>query len=97
MASAYIETPRPTQRALQLVETYGAVWIHEPARFDEIPKDQSLICVIENVHFDAAGVVLTAEDFREYKYDNSGRPRTWLTLPKATVRPLIPLAYRDWL
>jgi len=87
----------PTGKAATLVGLHGATRITEPFLFTEVPEGQRLICVIENAFFDAAAVVTTAEEFRICKYDDGGRPRTWLLMDRATVLGMVTDWERAWL
>lgn len=89
----YIETPFSTLKARQLAELHGAERVLEPATFTDIPPGKTLVCVVENFTFDAVGVCLTAADFRAFKYDGSGRPRTWMLIDAAIVRTLVSPIY----
>lgn len=68
----------------------GAVRATEPETFEAIPAGQTLICVIENPAFEAAGVVYCPAELRRFKYDESTRPKTWLLLSTPTVKQLLP-------
>lgn len=87
----YIETPAgPTNKAVQLEMLYGA----QPARPELPPEGQTLICVVSNGLFDAAGIVYDQRELDDFSDPDDRRPKVWLTLPTATVLELNPQAAR---
>lgn len=65
--------------------------------FNAVDPDKAVICVVENPMFDAAGVVVTEQDFKDFsdcRYDP--RPRTWLLMDKETVFQLNPQARKAY-
>lgn len=93
----YLQTPEPLGKAFQLAQLHGAEAISEPERFSIIPADKVLVCVIENPGFDAAAVAYCEEEYHRFKYDESGRPRTWLLMDRALVKQLAPDLYKPYL
>lgn len=90
----YLETPAPTQKAVQLAQLYEATPVPEPLTLTAVPPGQVLICVVENPTFDAAAVCYDAEEFRSLKYDGTFRLRTWLLMDRDVVRTLVSARYR---
>ena len=71
----YIEVPENLNKARQLEEIYGAHLLAAcPRSYDDIPKDIALICVVNNVAFEAAGYCYSPEEFAAFKsHDGRGR------------------------
>lgn len=44
----YIEVPKATNKAQQIITLYNAERVTRPNSFSEIPNDKALICVIQN-------------------------------------------------
>lgn len=84
----YVETPLPTGKARQIIDLYGGV----PA-LPELPdpdSGQTLICVVQNGPFDAAGIIYDQNELNDFSDPDDYRARTWLTLPTETVIELCP-------
>lgn len=77
----YIEVPRNKQKATQLVEMYGAEVIPEPEEYWMHDPNQSLICVVNNGLFEAAGLCFDEQEFNAFKFPD-GRPRIWLLMDR---------------
>ena len=82
----YLETPGLRRdKAQALLREMGGVQVTVPPRLDEVPGDSLLVCVVNNGNWDAALVVADDFDHRRTTLDRSGRPLTWLLLPRAAV------------
>lgn len=72
-----------------LVTRYGAQEIdrEDLPLFASIPEDKVLVCVVENVLFDAAAVMYSQYEYDEWLYEsmNDLRPKPWLMMSKAEV------------
>lgn len=87
----YIEVPRATDKAQQIVDIYGAVRITsaEAKNIVTDPSSESgVVCVIENGSFDAAAYVYSLNEYAEFSHPDDYRPRTWLKLPKELAQRL---------
>lgn len=84
----YIEVPHPRNKARQLVDLYDAK-IELGPFFDETGKRIG-ICVVENGPFDAAAIAFSKREMQEFADDDTGRPITWLSLPREIVIKLNP-------
>lgn len=57
-----------------------------PIKFDDIPHDKILVCLVDNGPFRAAGLIedqLDFDDFTESKIDT--RPKKWFYISKDAV------------
>ena len=84
----YIQTPDVNYKAMFLVQKHGATLIDRPPQFDRIPTDKSLICVVDNVLFEAAGYVYNAREYDAFSDPGDGRRKTWLYLDRQLARQL---------
>jgi hypothetical protein len=85
----YIETPQDKHKAQQLHELYHAELVLSPETFDFNGPD-ALICVVENVGFDAAAIAYDAKERDDFLDPNDDRPKVWLKMPKTRVHLLNP-------
>lgn len=90
----YIETGNAKGKLADMVVLHGAVGVPEPDRFEDVPGDKSLLCVVENAWFDAVAVCYDRAEFLGFKFDGTSRKRTWLLLDKARTRSLVSTVYR---
>lgn len=86
----YIEVPFATEKAMQLKRDYGAQVILRPKLLTEVPKGKTLICVVENGMFDAAGIIFSQSELEAFSETRTGRPRTWLLMDTEEVVKLKP-------
>lgn len=84
----YIETPSRYDKAYQLQALHGAT-IHTGS-FEDVPAGRTLVCVVQNGLFDAAGIVYDEDEYQAFNYYPDPRPKTWLTLPTEKVLELNP-------
>ena len=78
----YIQTEFFTDKASQIVDTYGAVKLDgPPATFEDIPEWAALVCVVQNGPFDAAALVYDEKELWDFTLPD-GRPRTWLLMDR---------------
>ena len=61
----YIETPKPLDKAEQLISLHGATWALPYDEYKDIPRGKALIAVVQNGSFDAA---LFLHDKQEFDY-----------------------------
>ncbi len=57
----------------------GATVIGCPVNFSDVPNGKSLICVVNNYIFEAAGHAYSEREFEAFA-EPDGRPRTWLLM-----------------
>ena len=98
----YLEVPERNNKRAQLIKLHGAEDIGlPPASLARVPKGKTLICVVENGPFDAAGIAYSDEELKEFKVLD-GRPRTWLLMDTEEVVKMKPnlaeylRGERDW-
>jgi hypothetical protein len=77
----YLETPRPREKAAQLVKIHNAriVTCEQAEAFIEDGK-KAVICVVQNPAFDAAAFCHSSEEFKHMNYAGDKRPKTWLVI-----------------
>ena len=63
-----------------LIKAKGAVKLAEPTIWSE-----GIVCVIENAFFDGAAYIYSQSELDEFKFDESGRKKTWLLVSNADV------------
>lgn len=88
----YLQTPEMLDKALQLQEMYGA-WPCDPEW--PPPEGKTLICVVENPAYDAAGIIYDKGEFYSF-LEPDIRPRTWLLMDTTKVRALNQ-QYNTWI
>jgi hypothetical protein len=75
----YIEVPHNHDKAEQIVELHGGEIIRCPESFADVPTGKALICVVDNLRFEAAGFCFDSQEFSEFsRYD--GRPKKWVLI-----------------
>lgn len=84
----YIQVPKNTHKAEQIVDLYNAEIIPPPQSWSEIPKHHGLVCVVENSLFDAAAYCYSEEQFLKMTRIEDGRPKTWLLMDKLLAEDL---------
>jgi hypothetical protein len=88
----YIQTPMRLQKVGYLKNHYGAVEIPRPncsSLVVIVPEGQGLVCVIENVMFDAAGYIYDDNELRRaLPTATDKRKRTWLVFNKEKIEYL---------
>jgi hypothetical protein len=83
----YIQGPA-TSKAPFIVSEYDGKIIPQPERFEDVPADKALICVVDNVLFDAAGYCFSAREFEAFTRSDDVRPKKWLIMDKAKAEKL---------
>jgi hypothetical protein len=92
----YVQVPANKAKAHQLVESGGHI-IAQPESLDKFYEDSSgyaLICVVENVMFDAAAVVYNENEYLACAGiggPGDPRPKTWLAMPREFVVSQLPM------
>jgi hypothetical protein len=83
----YSEGPA-TSKAPFIVSEYDGEIIPQPERFEDIPADKALICVVDNVFFEAAGYCFSAREFEAITGADDIRPKKWLIMDKSKAEKL---------
>jgi hypothetical protein len=83
----YIQTESEKAKANQLVATRGATMLLSAPKWEDIPPDKALICVVDNGPFEAAGLVYSKNELEDFSETRTSRRRWWLYMDK-------PLAYK---
>lgn len=86
----YIETPENHNKAFQLVDLYGASITVCPASIADIPEGKTLICVVKNSAFDAAGIIYNEKELHVCSNPTDLRPKFWLLMDTEKVIKLCP-------
>ena len=76
------------EKAEGLVSDCGAERVQQPPDFDNIPEDKSLICVVNNGPFEAAGLIFSPDELNEFNRFDDIRPKTWLLMDKKLAHEL---------
>ena len=84
----YIDTGGIHNKANIIAERYEAQIIPQPEHFEDIPADRALICVVDNVIFEAAAYCYSAEEFEVFSDPSDDRPKEWLVMDKAQAEGL---------
>ena len=72
----YIQMPKNTDKAQQLVDLHDAAILTKCPTFEEIPKGKALICVVDNGPFEAAALCHSAEEFAVFSAPDDVGPNT---------------------
>jgi hypothetical protein len=78
------QIPGPTNGKVQyLVDMYQAMVLDGPPRdFDDIPKHQAIICVIDTLQYEVASYAFSRQEFSLLDDHSDFRKRTWLLMDK---------------
>jgi hypothetical protein len=88
----YIQAPLNLGKAEWISSEYGeAQLIPQPEKFSDIPEEKFLICVVNNGPFEAAAVIYSEQEFREFTADSTdNRPKKFLLLSREMTFKLVP-------
>lgn len=86
----YIETPLPTMKAMHLEIHHKGVRINRPKTLKEIPKGHILVCVVDNLSYEAAALVYDERLLKSYGDPSDYRRKTWLVIPTKEAMKLNP-------
>lgn len=89
----YIEVPVSFDKAKQIKEIYGAKEV-SPAPPSTL--DGTLVCVVSNPFFDAAGICYDDREFQVFTDPDDTRPKKWLVMDTELARGACP-KYAAWL
>jgi len=74
----YLQGPI-TGKVEHLKLKYGAIGIKEPDELFSVESNEAIICVVENLHFEAAAFAFSQDELEVFK-EPCGRNKTWLTM-----------------
>lgn len=85
----YIETGEAKGKAGAIIKEYNAVEIHAPPHdLSNIPPGKALICVAEQLYFDAAAYVYDAGELKEFTRPDDPRYKRWLLIDATKAQEL---------
>ena len=58
--------------------------------FEDIPEGKTMVCVVSNPMFDAAGIAYDSSEFEAFREAGDSRPKTWLLLDTDLAKDLCP-------
>ena len=92
---AYIQGPIKG-KALYICTEYGATPLQgPPKKFEDMPIDKALICVMSNGPFEAAAFVYNASELHAFTLAEDHRPKTWLMMDRAKACELTGHKWRN--
>ena len=77
----YIQVPQHKGKAQQIVELYEGRIIPCPNRFEDIPSNEAIICVVDNDLFEAAAFCYNQDEFRVFSSPDR-RPIVWVVIDR---------------
>ena len=83
----YIQTPSAKSKARYLMDHEGAVAMPPGMGWNDRPDGKSIVCVVDNGAFEAAGYAFDKAEFEAFDRPD-GRPRAWLLMDTHRVREL---------
>lgn len=90
----YIEVPKNTRKAEQIIELYGAKEVSLPeARRAFEEEGKGVVCVLEGPFWDAAGFMYCQDELEEFAAVRDGRPKRWLVMDRKLAAELA--GYRE--
>ena len=84
----YIQTSGRGSKVEALVRDHNAIKTYQPSSFEDIPEGKALICVVDNVAFEAAGLVYSQSELEAFTVPSDHRMKTWLLMDKAKAHEL---------
>lgn len=78
----YIQTAGNHNKADEIVRKFNGEIISRPAKFSDVPVDKGLVCVLDNMIFEAAGFVYDEREFDAFTQPADARPHTWLLIDR---------------
>ncbi|MDQ2810988.1 MAG: hypothetical protein M3Z75_03675 [Actinomycetota bacterium] len=92
----YLDLPGPSGKLERLISQYAAEVLPGPPRgVDEVPPDKALVCVGDMGGYEAAGYIITEQEFATWAGRGHGNPKTWLLMERETADGLCPGAAED--
>jgi len=76
----YLDLPEAHGKALQLRRDHAAEVISMPKHFRDVPRDKTLVCVVQNPTFDAAAICFDHQELLRFALGLYDRPVEWLLL-----------------
>lgn len=85
----YIQTPGHSHdKARVLCSEFGAVRIDKPDNFEDVAKENGLLCVVDNGVFEAVGFCFDAREFIDFCNPTDIRPKVWLLMDRKKAEKL---------
>jgi hypothetical protein len=84
----YIETGEILNKVKDICKMYNAINIPRPKDFNEIPEDKALICVVDNILFEAACFCYNENEFKAFTNIDDLRRRSWLLMDRKLAEKL---------
>jgi hypothetical protein len=75
----------PTKGKATQLTMFGATSIPCPKRFEDIPSDKALICIVDNGAFEAAAYCFSECEFKAFSRCDDPRPKQWMIMDKASA------------
>ena len=92
----YLDLPGPKGQLDRLLSEFGAVVLPAPPPgLDEVPPDMALVCVVDQGSYEAAGYIITEQEFALWTDLTDISPKTWLLMDRDTADRLCPGAAED--
>lgn len=88
----YLSVPIIRGKDRYLQNQYKAIVLPiPPEKLEDLPKGQSLVCVVDNIRFDGAAYCYDKEELEVFATDISGRKKVWILMDTGTVLELCSL------
>ena len=85
----YIETPGFNRNKTQIIiEKYNGKIIQRPKSFDSVPADKAIICVVDNLIFEAVGYCYNPSEFKAFSDPTDTRKKIWILINKTLAEKL---------
>ena len=84
----YIQTDGVRKKSQYLIDKHNAERISQPVKFEDIPDDKGLVCVVDNIVFEAAAYCFNESEFLSFNSPSDMREKIWLVMDKKEVEKL---------
>lgn len=84
----YIETDSAKGKAAYLIKHHAAELIGRPAKFEDVPADKALVCVVQGMHHDAAALCHDKRTYQDCSQVLDNRSRVWLLMNREEAHKL---------
>ena len=85
----YLEVKNRFDKAMQLKRDHGAQVVNKPKLLSDIPRNKTLVCVVENGTFDAIGVCFNQAELEAFAFPDRRR-KTWMLIDTVEVIKMHP-------
>lgn len=79
----YIQTESNHNKAEAIAKKFNGEIVSRPATFSDIPIGKGLICIVDNILFEAAGFICDEREFNAFTQPSDARPHTWVLIDRA--------------